>query len=135
MAYYSFSKAILNEEPISVYGEGKLMRDFTYIDDIVKGTIAAIDLGADCEIFNLGNNQPVNILDFISILEMHLGKNAKIAFHPTPPGDVPITYADISKSQTSLGFTPSTTLKDGLKHFTNWYFSYAQQEKTLATFK
>lgn len=124
MAYYSFSKAILDDEPIPVFGEGKLMRDFTYIDDIVKGTIAAIDLGAPCELFNLGNNTPVSVLDLISTLEMQLGKKAKILFQSTPPGDVPITYADISKSRKVLGFEPKTSLKDGLKHFANWYTEY-----------
>ena len=124
MAYYSFSKAILDDEPIPVFGEGKLLRDFTYIDDIVKGTIAAIDLGASCELFNLGNNTPVSVLDLISTLEMHLGKKAKISFQSTPPGDVPITYADISKSRKVLRFAPKTSLKEGLKHFADWYAEY-----------
>lgn len=121
MAYYSFTKAILDGETIPVFGEGKLMRDFTYIDDIINGTIAAIDLGAQCEIFNLGNNTPVSVLDLISTLELHLGKKAQILFQASPPGDVPITFADISKSQQTLGFQPKTSLKEGLKHFTDWY--------------
>jgi UDP-glucuronate 4-epimerase len=124
MAYYSFSKAILDDEPIPVFGEGKQLRDFTYIDDIVKGTVAAIDLGAQCELFNLGNNTPVSVLDLISTLEMHLGKKTKISFQPSPPGDVPITYADIAKSRKVLGFEPKTSLKEGLKHFTEWYAEY-----------
>jgi UDP-glucuronate 4-epimerase len=124
MAYFSFSKAILNEEIIPVFGEGKLMRDFTYIDDIVKGTIAAIDHGAANEIFNLGNNSPVSVLELISILESQLGKKAVISFQPVPPGDVPITYADITKSQKILGFEPKTPLHEGLKKFTDWYLAY-----------
>ena len=121
MAYYTFSKAILAQEPIPVFGEGKLMRDFTYIDDIVHGVIAAIDLGAHCEIFNLGNNSPVSVLDLISTLESALGKKALIDFQPIPPGDIPITYADITKSQKALGFFPKTSLKEGIQHFTDWY--------------
>lgn len=126
MAYYSFSKAILSGEPITVFGEGKLMRDFTYIDEIVKGSIAAIDLGAAYETFNLGNNSPISTLDLISTLESHLGKKAKLIFQPTPPGDVPITYADISKSQQILGYSPQTPLKEGLKHFIDWYMTLGE---------
>jgi UDP-glucuronate 4-epimerase len=121
MAYYSFSKAILAGEPIPVFGEGKLMRDFTYIDDIVQGVIAAVDCGADCEIFNLGNNTPVSVLELISTLESALGKTALLDFQPIPPGDIQITYADISKSQKVLGFSPKTSLKEGILRFTEWY--------------
>ncbi len=124
MAYYSFAKAILNEEPISVFGEGKLMRDFTYIDDIVEGTIAAIDLGASYEIFNLGNNCPVSVIDLISTLESLLGKKARISFEPTPPGDVLATFADIAKAKATLGFEPRTSLACGLAKFTEWYLDY-----------
>ncbi len=121
MAYYTFTKAILEEQPIAVYGEGKLKRDFTYIDDIIQGTLAAIDLEAPCELFNLGNNTPITVLELIALLESHLGKKANIVFQPTPPGDVPITFADITKSQSILGFQPKTSLKEGLQHFINWY--------------
>jgi UDP-glucuronate 4-epimerase len=124
MAYYLFSKAILDGETIPVFGEGKLMRDFTYIDDIVNGTIAAIDKGSSYEIFNLGNNAPATVLELISILESHLGKKAHISFQPTPPGDLPITYADVTKSQKILGFEPRTSLREGLKKFTDWYVDY-----------
>jgi UDP-glucuronate 4-epimerase len=124
MAYFSFSKAILDEKPISVFGEGKLMRDFTYIDDIVDGTIAAIDYGAMHEIFNLGNRHPVTVLELISILESQLGKKAILSFQPMARGDVPITYADMTKSQKVLGFTPKTALHEGLKKFTDWYLDY-----------
>lgn len=121
MAYYFFSKAILDGQPIPVFGEGKLLRDFTYIDDIVRGTMAAIDKGSANEIFNLGNNSPVSVLELISILESHLGKKAHLSFQPMPPGDVPITYADMTKSQQLLGFEPKTSLREGLKKFTDWY--------------
>jgi UDP-glucuronate 4-epimerase len=121
MAYFSFAKAILNQEIIPVFGEGKLMRDFTYIDDIIQGTIAAIDLGASCEIFNLGNHSPVSVMDLIFYLEDLLGTKAKIQLAPAPPGDVQTTFADITKAKRMLGFEPKTPLKDGLKQFTQWY--------------
>lgn len=124
MAYFSFTRAILEGKPIPVFGEGKLMRDYTYIDDIARGTIAAIDLGAPLEIFNLGNHHPESVLDLVSTLETLLGKKAKIEFKPMPLGDVPCTYADISKSQQMLGFKPTVPLKEGLGHFVNWYQSY-----------
>ena len=121
MAYFSFAKAILNQEIIPVFGEGKLMRDFTYIDDIIQGTIAAIDLSASCEIFNLGNHSPVSVMDLIFYLEDLLGTKAKIQLAPAPPGDVQTTFADITKAKRMLGFEPKTPLKDGLKQFTQWY--------------
>ena len=126
MAYFSFAKAILENTPISVFAEGKLMRDFTYIDDIIAGTIAAIDLGAPYEIFNLGNNCPSSVLDLILALETHLGQKANISFLPMPSGDVRMTFADIAKAQKALGFQPRTTLNDGIKKFTDWYLDYAK---------
>jgi len=124
MAYYSFTKAILEGKSIPVFAKGQFMRDFTYIDDIVQGTLAAIDLGAACEIFNLGNNTPASILDLISTLETHLGKKATLDFQEAPAGDVPITYADITKAKNVLGYAPTTSLEEGLKHFTDWYLAY-----------
>ncbi len=121
MAYFSFTKAILEGKPLPVYGNGKLKRDFTYIDDIVKGTAAAIDLESSFEIFNLGNNKPEEVLTLISFIEEILGKKATLNFLPGPPGEVEATYADITKSQKFLGFTPKTSLKDGLTHFLTWY--------------
>ncbi|MES2121686.1 MAG: NAD-dependent epimerase/dehydratase family protein [Chlamydiota bacterium] len=121
MAYYSFTKAILEGTTIQVFGEGNLQRDFTYIEDIVEGTIAAIDLESSCEIFNLGNNRPHSVNHLIATLENLLGKKAQIQFSPAPAGDVPITYADISKSQKILSFSPRTPLEQGLQKFTDWY--------------
>lgn len=131
MAYYSFAKAILNNAPIVVFGEGKLMRDFTYIDDIIQGTISAIDLCASYEIFNLGNNSPASVIDLISTLESLLEKKAKISFEPVPPGDVIATFADITKAKTALGFEPRTSLACGLEKFTQWYLNYRKIEKVL----
>jgi UDP-glucuronate 4-epimerase len=124
MAYYTFAKAILNEKPIDVYHEGKMLRDFTYIDDIISGTVAAIDLGAPYELFNLGNNQPVELMSMISILEKLCGKTAIKRFLPMPPGDVLMTYADISHSQECLGFQPRSSLDSGLEKFMDWFRHY-----------
>ena len=124
MAYFSFTKAVLEENPILVFGEGKLLRDFTFIDDIVEGTIAAIDLGANYEIFNLGNHKPCSVLDLISCIEKETGKKAQMQFEPMQPGDVHTTYADISKSQKMLGFYPKTSLQEGIEKFVSWYTSY-----------
>ena len=121
MAYYSFTKAILEGKPITVFDKGELKRDFTYVDDIVEGVVKAVDLGAACELFNLGNNHPVSVLELVETLEKHLGKKAIVTFSEKPPGDVAVTYADISKSGKVLGFEPRTSLAEGLKAFTDWY--------------
>lgn len=121
MAYYAFTHAILSGQPISVFDEGKLKRDFTYIDDIVAGTAAAIDLEAGCEIFNLGNHKPVTVKKFIETLEHTLGVKAIQKFLPMQVGDVPETYADIEHSRKKLGFEPKVSLEEGLKHFVTWY--------------
>ncbi len=124
MATFSFTRAILNGEPIQVYNHGKMQRDFTYIDDIVKGTAAALDLGSACEIFNLGNNHPEELLTLISLIEKKTNKRAKIEMLPLQPGEVLSTYADISKSQKMLGFKPQTSLEEGMSHFIDWYLKY-----------
>ena len=124
MAYYAFTQAILEGRPITLFEGGELQRDFTYIDDIIRGTLSAIDLRAPCELFNLGNHHPVRVLDLITTLETSLNKKAILTFSPKPPGDVAVTYADITKSQRLLGFAPSTSLETGLSHFVHWYKEY-----------
>lgn len=121
MAYFSFAEAIMSGKMIDVYGEGELKRDFTFIDDIVQGTTAAIDLESKFEIFNLGNNRPAKVLDMIEQLERLCGRKANKRFLPMPPGDVPITYADISYSEKLLNFSPKITLEQGLNLFFDWY--------------
>lgn len=122
MAYFSFTKAILQNHPIPVFGEGKLVRDFTYIDDIINGIIASLQKSNGCnDTFNLGHHKPYSILELISCLENLLEKKAVIEFLPTPPGDVYITYADISKSKSVLAYDPKTDLQEGLSHFIKWY--------------
>ena len=124
MAYYRFARQICENQPIQVFNYGKMRRDFTYIDDIVEGTIAAIDLGAAYEIFNLGNHSPVQLLHLIELIEEALGKKAIKELLPMQPGEVLETYADISKSQRMLGFTPKTRIEEGIKKFIDWYRDY-----------
>jgi UDP-glucuronate 4-epimerase len=121
MAYFSFTRAILEGKPLKIFNEGKMQRDFTYIDDIVTGTLAAIDLSAPCEIFNLGNHHPEEVLHLVALLEKHLGKVAKKELLSVQPSEVPVTYADISKSQRMLGFAPKVSLEEGIQKFLEWY--------------
>lgn len=123
MAYYSFTKAILEGRPIEVYNEGKLKRDFTYIDDIVNGIVSAIEKPGKNELYNLGNNTPVEVNAFIAILEKLLNKKAEKHFLPMQKGDVTSTFADISKSQKELHFNPSTSIENGLEKFVEWYMA------------
>lgn len=131
MAYFSFAQKILKGEPIQLFNRGEMLRDFTYIDDIVSGTLAAIDFEAACEVFNLGNHCPVTLHHFLSILEEALGKKARIQLHPMQPGDVYQTYADISHSEKLLGFSPKTPLEIGLRKFADWFTGYAQNHLLL----
>ena len=127
MAYAHFAKQISEGKPIQVFNQGKMKRDFTYIDDIVKGIIAAIDLGADCEIFNLGNHRPIELLYMIELLESGLGKKAIKEFLPMQPGEVVETYADIEKSSQMLGFQPTVQIEEGILRFVDWYKNYYRQ--------
>lgn len=124
MAYYSFTRAILEGQPIKVFNYGKLQRDFTYIDDIIQGTVKAIDLSAERELFNLGNHRPVTLEHFISVIEEVLGKKAIREEVPMQAGDVLATYADISHSQELLGFHPTTPLEQGIPRFVEWYHAW-----------
>jgi UDP-glucuronate 4-epimerase len=126
MALFIFTEAILNDKPIKVYNHGRMKRDFTYIDDIVDGTIAALDRPFAYEIFNLGNSKVVELLDFIHVIEEKLGKTAQKEMLPIQPGDVPETSADIRKSKEMLGFSPKTSIKEGVGKFLAWYREYYQ---------
>jgi UDP-glucuronate 4-epimerase len=131
MAAYLFADAIRAGRPIRVFNEGRMARDFTYVDDIVAGVLAALDRppagGGDevpHRIYNLGNNRPERLLDFIAILERALGRTAQRELLPMQPGDVPATWADIEASRRDLGFSPSTPLAVGLPKFVAWYKEY-----------
>ncbi len=121
MAYFKFTDHILQKKPIDIFYLGKMQRDFTYIDDIVQGTAQAIDLESECEIFNLGNHKPVFLLDFIHVLESHIGKSAQKNFLSSSKGEALITFADISKAQKILNFSPKTNIETGLQKFIQWY--------------
>jgi len=124
MAAFLFTKAILEETPIKVFNYGKMRRDFTYIDDIVDGVIAAIDKSYPLEIFNLGNNTPVELEALIAMLESALGRKAVRDEQPMQPGDVQETFADIDVTREKLGFEPKTSIEEGVTRFIDWYKNY-----------
>jgi UDP-glucuronate 4-epimerase len=121
MAPYLFTDAIVHGKPIKRFGRGDSGRDYTYIDDIVSGIIAAIDYEESFDIFNLGNSSPVQLNDFIATIENITGKKAVIEELPKQQGDVDLTYADISKAKRLLGYKPQTKLEVGLSKFIEWY--------------
>ncbi|HEU4683155.1 MAG TPA: NAD-dependent epimerase [Nitrospira sp.] len=139
MALFLFTKAILEGRPIEVFNDGKMRRDFTYIDDIVEGVIRTLDRTAEADpnwsgdrpdpgtsmaparIYNIGNHQPVELLRFIEVLEQALGKRAEKKFMPLQAGDVPATYADIDDLSRDVGFKPSTPIEVGIPRFVEWY--------------
>lgn len=124
MALFLFVDAMLKGQTIKVYNYGNMRRDFTYIDDIVEGTVAAIERPMGYEILNLGNSNSVNLMDFIKIIEEELGIEAKKEFLPLQPGDVIETKADITRSQELLGFSPKVDLRTGIQRFLAWYKEY-----------
>ena len=121
MAYFSFTKKILDSIPIQVFSNGQLKRDFTYIDDIIDGITTALSFPVDYGIFNLGNHEPVKVKDMISLLEIKLGKKAIVEEVKTPSTEVEVTFADIKKSHEILGYVPKTSLSIGLDNFIDWY--------------
>lgn len=139
MAYFSFTDAILEDKPINVFNHGKMERDFTYIDDIVEGIYKLLPLTpksnpdwdetkdklsesfAPYKVYNIGNNQPVQLEKFIAVLEDKIGKKAVKNYMEMQPGDVVRTYADTSDLEKTIGFKPSTSIEDGLEKFANWY--------------
>ena len=130
MATWIFTKKILNEEPIEVFNNGNMERDFTYIDDIINGTVSILDACNEnskenfSKVYNIGNNKPENLLNFISFIEKNLGKKAIKIMKPLQKGDVKNTYADISEIQADYNFTPQTKLVDGIPKFIEWFKSY-----------
>ncbi|MBI1274290.1 MAG: SDR family NAD(P)-dependent oxidoreductase [Alphaproteobacteria bacterium] len=125
MAAYLFARAMLAGEPIKVFNHGKMKRDFTYIDDAVKGVLAAYDRAPQGhKIYNIGNAHAENLMDFIALMEDALGVKAKTDFQPMQPGDVAETFADIAESRRDLGFTPKTAISEGIPRFAAWYREY-----------
>lgn len=142
MAYFLFTKAILAQKPIKVFNYGKMQRDFTYIDDIIEGMVRVINHVPQCtkssqsdtvpmsnapyKIYNIGNNQPVELVKFIETIEQCLGMTAEKIFLPIQPGDVPITYADVDDLIRDVDFKPNTSMEVGIEKFVHWYKNYFQ---------
>ena len=144
MALFLFTKAILAGRPIDVFNYGKMKRDFTYIDDIVEGVVRVLDKipepnsawsgntpdpgtsYARYKIYNIGNNQPNELIHFIEVLESYLGMKAEMNMLPLQPGDVPETYADVDELVKDVGFKPNTSIEIGIERFVKWYRSYYQ---------
>ncbi|MDR2014677.1 MAG: NAD-dependent epimerase [Azoarcus sp.] len=142
MALFLFVRAILEDRPINVFGHGKMKRDFTYIDDIVEGVVRVLDRkagpdsafdplcpdpGRSCapyRVFNIGNHDPVDLMDFIEAIEDALGRKARKNFLPIQDGDVPATYADVSELGVWTDFKPATSIRDGVGRFVAWYRAY-----------
>jgi UDP-glucuronate 4-epimerase len=143
MAIFRFTRAILEGQPIDVYNEGRMLRDFTYVDDVVEGVIRTAaripearpadstrQPGPDASavapyrIYNIGNNEPVNLLDFIGVLEEAIGVKAQKNLLPMQPGDVVTTYADVDDLMADVGFRPETSIRDGVRRFVEWYRRY-----------
>jgi UDP-glucuronate 4-epimerase len=145
MAYFLFTRAILEGRPISVFNYGRMQRDFTYIDDIVEGVVRVMDRVpegnpdwsgahpdpgtsfAPFKVYNIGNNNPVELLTFIEVLENCLGKKTEKNFLPLQAGDVPSTYADVDDLVRDVGFQPATPIEEGLRRFVAWYREYCNQ--------
>lgn len=121
MAIHAFTRAIDEGKPLALYGDGTAKRDFTYIDDIVDGVARALFTPLGYEILNLGESETVELDQLIRLLEAALGKKAKIDRQPAQPGDVPITFAEISRAKRLLGYNPSTSIRDGIVKFVEWY--------------
>jgi len=142
MALFKFTRGILAGEPLPVFNRGKMIRDFTYIDDIVEGVVRVIERPAEPDphwnaerpdsarssapwrIYNIGNHQPVELMRYIEVLESCLGRKAILDLQPIQPGDVPSTYADIAELQAATGFKPATTVETGVRRFVEWYREY-----------
>jgi UDP-glucuronate 4-epimerase len=142
MALFKFTKNILEGKPIPVFNNGNMVRDFTYIDDIVEGVVRTIDRPAQPDpswdsaapdparskaayrIYNIGNNKPVQLMRYIEVLEKSLGKKAQLEMLPMQPGDVPATMADVSALEADIGYRPRTTVEEGVPRFVEWYRRY-----------
>ncbi len=124
MALFKFTKAMLEDRPIDVYNHGKMERDFTHVDDIVKGVIAAIDKPLGYEVLNIGQGDPQPLMTFIDTIEKSLGINATKNMMPMQPGDVSRTYADTKSIEKHLGYKPSISIEEGIPQFVKWYLDY-----------
>ncbi len=124
MAYFSFTESIIKKRPIKVFNQGKMKRDFTYIDDIVQGTVKAVEKCYPYEVINLGNNKPIELEYFIACIEKAVGKKAIKQYHPFQLGDVSETWTDIKKAKKLLNFKPQISIEQGIGNFVDWYKKY-----------
>jgi UDP-glucuronate 4-epimerase len=135
LAIHKFIKMIKEDKPVTIYGDGSTARDYTFVADTVKGVVAALEYvfanTGVYEIVNLGNNSPVKLIDLVNTIYKVLDKEPNLVYLPMQPGDVDITYADISKAQKLLGYFPDTSLEIGIRSFTEWYDEQAQKQKAL----
>jgi len=133
MAYYKFASAIFDNRPIEIYNNGNMLRDFTYIDDIVDGIVAAINHIPPNKfaLYNMGNNRPEKLMNFIEILENALGRKAKKNYLGMQAGDVPVTMADIDETSRDLGWEPKMPIAEGLKLFADWFSSYEKKNDAV----
>jgi UDP-glucuronate 4-epimerase len=125
LAIRKFTEAILAGKPIDLYGDGSARRDYTYIDDILQGVLACLDRNFGYEVINLGESRTVELRELVQLIEKATGKKALIRSLPTQPGDVPITYADISKAKRLLGYQPKIAIEAGIEKFVDWYVRQA----------
>jgi UDP-glucuronate 4-epimerase len=122
LAIHHFTRRIYAGQPIDQFGDGTTRRDYTYIDDVIQGTMAALNYdGSPFDIFNLGESETIQLKDLIAAIEKALGKKAKLNRLPEQPGDMPLTCADISKARKLLGYNPATPFRDGLPRFIDWF--------------
>jgi UDP-glucuronate 4-epimerase len=137
MAYFKFVRAIEQNQPINIFNYGKMQRDFTYIDDVIEGVVRVMhqppqanfgNSNARYKIYNIGNNQPVELLTFIEVIEKAMGKKAIKNFLPMQPGDVPQTYADVDDLMRDVGFKPTTNIEEGIEKFVCWYKYFYKHE-------
>ncbi len=124
MALFLFTDALLHDRPLTIYGQGKMQRDFTYVDDIVSGIVAALDKNYPNEVFNLGCGRPEELMDYVGMVEKACGKEAVKNFEEMQPGDTIKSSADITKAKNMLAFEPKTQIKDGVPRFIEWYREY-----------
>jgi len=130
MAIHKFTRLIDTNQPVPMFGNGTTKRDYTYIDDIVLGMAKALDIASGYHIYNLGESRTTALRELIELIESALGKKACIESFPLQPGDVRITYADVSRAQKSLDYQPATSMEDGIKKFVNWYVKHRDFLKT-----
>lgn len=142
MALFLFTKAIIEDQPIQVFNNGNMFRDFTYIDDIIEGVVRVVDIipepnrewsghspdpgtsPAPHRLYNIGSHNPVRLMDFIAGIESILGKEARKEYQPMQPGDVPGSYADVADLVAATGFKPATPVEAGIRSFVEWYLEY-----------